>query len=287
MNLNFVPFPLLLDHSEDQADETSSFSCHNFLDESRSRIYQHQQHQEDEGCVSYPGGSNEITKMEEDGLKLSLVWKRDQDHGESPWENNPVQWMSSKTRLMEDTKYSDHGSRKIAGNCMMKLEDHMRQYSSSSEIELSSNTSSYNNNIDNSPIRVCADCNTTKTPLWRSGPKGPKSLCNACGIRQRKARQAMAIAVAATDGTPLRTETPATKIKVHQKEKRGKKGNTLKHKKLFKTAAGASNGEKKQLDFEEFLINLHKDLAFHRVFPQDEKEAAILLMAISSGLVHS
>ncbi|CAN6177754.1 unnamed protein product [Urochloa humidicola] len=40
-------------------------------------------------------------------------------------------------------------------------------------------------------IRVCSDCNTTKTPLWRSGPCGPKSLCNACGIRQRKARRAM------------------------------------------------------------------------------------------------
>lgn len=227
--------------------------------------------------------------MEEDGLKLSLVWKRDRDHGESLWENNPVKWMSSKTRLMEDTKYSDHGSRKIAGSCTTKLEDHMTQYSSSSEIELSSNTSSYNNNNNNNnnPIRVCADCNTTKTPLWRSGPKGPKSLCNACGIRQRKARQAMAIAAAATDGTPLRTEAPAMKIKVHQKEKRGKKGNTLKHKKLFKTATGASNGQKKQLGFEEFLINLHKDLAFHSVFPQDEKEAAILLMAISSGLVHS
>jgi hypothetical protein len=23
-------------------------------------------------------------------------------------------------------------------------------------------------------IRVCSDCNTTKTPLWRSGPCGPK-----------------------------------------------------------------------------------------------------------------
>uniref|UniRef100_A0ACD5YPV6 Uncharacterized protein n=1 Tax=Avena sativa TaxID=4498 RepID=A0ACD5YPV6_AVESA len=46
-------------------------------------------------------------------------------------------------------------------------------------------------------IRVCSDCNTTKTPLWRSGPRGPKSLCNACGIRQRKARRAMAAAAAA------------------------------------------------------------------------------------------
>lgn len=45
-------------------------------------------------------------------------------------------------------------------------------------------------------IRVCSDCNTSKTPLWRSGPRGPKSLCNACGIRQRKARRAMAAAAA-------------------------------------------------------------------------------------------
>ncbi|CAA3012020.1 GATA transcription factor 21-like [Olea europaea subsp. europaea] len=289
MNLNSPPFPLPLDHSEDQANATSSFSRHIFFDESPSRINQ-QQHQEDEGCVSYPGGSNEVMKMEEDGRRLSRIRKRDQDQGESLWENNSVKWISSKTRLMEDTsKYSDHESPKIAGSRTTELEDHMRQYSSSMETELSSNTSSYNNNnnnnIDNSTIRVCADCNTTKTPLWRSGPKGPKSLCNACGIRQRKARQAMAIAADATAGAPLRT--PTTKIKVHQKEKRGKKGHTLEHKKLFKMAAGASNRQRKQLGFEDYLINLKKDLAFHRLFPQDEKEAALLLMALSSGLVHS
>ncbi|XP_024023019.1 GATA transcription factor 16 [Morus notabilis] len=34
--------------------------------------------------------------------------------------------------------------------------------------------------------RSCVDCRTTKTPLWRGGPAGPKSLCNACGIRYRK-----------------------------------------------------------------------------------------------------
>ncbi|KAI3770493.1 hypothetical protein L6452_01627 [Arctium lappa] len=34
--------------------------------------------------------------------------------------------------------------------------------------------------------KVCVDCKTSKTPLWRSGPSGPKSLCNACGIRYRK-----------------------------------------------------------------------------------------------------
>ncbi|KAF3793827.1 GATA transcription factor 16 [Nymphaea thermarum] len=41
--------------------------------------------------------------------------------------------------------------------------------------------------------RACVDCQTTKTPLWRSGPQGPKSLCNACGIRYRKRRRAAAL----------------------------------------------------------------------------------------------
>ncbi|KAM0991963.1 hypothetical protein ACFX13_010452 [Malus domestica] len=34
--------------------------------------------------------------------------------------------------------------------------------------------------------KFCTDCKATETPLWRSGPAGPKSLCNACGIRYRK-----------------------------------------------------------------------------------------------------
>nr|CAB3503116.1 unnamed protein product [Digitaria exilis] len=51
-------------------------------------------------------------------------------------------------------------------------------------------------------IRVCSDCNTTKTPLWRTGPCGPKSLCNACGIRQRKARRAMMASVGSSGPLP-------------------------------------------------------------------------------------
>lgn len=28
---------------------------------------------------------------------------------------------------------------------------------------------------------VCTDCGTLESPEWRKGPKGPKTLCNACG----------------------------------------------------------------------------------------------------------
>ncbi|KAF8085964.1 hypothetical protein N665_0640s0009 [Sinapis alba] len=37
-------------------------------------------------------------------------------------------------------------------------------------------------------MRKCTNmnCNTINTPMWRKGPLGPKSLCNACGIKFRK-----------------------------------------------------------------------------------------------------
>ncbi|GAN04588.1 cutinase gene palindrome-binding protein [Mucor ambiguus] len=33
---------------------------------------------------------------------------------------------------------------------------------------------------------VCSDCGTTASPEWRKGPHGPKTLCNACGLRWAK-----------------------------------------------------------------------------------------------------
>lgn len=32
----------------------------------------------------------------------------------------------------------------------------------------------------------CHNCNTKKTPQWRNGPQGDRTLCNACGLRYRK-----------------------------------------------------------------------------------------------------
>ena len=40
--------------------------------------------------------------------------------------------------------------------------------------------------------RACSQCGVTKTPQWREGPLGPKTLCNACGVKRvRQARAAL------------------------------------------------------------------------------------------------
>ncbi|XP_060211252.1 GATA transcription factor 9 [Lycium barbarum] len=45
-----------------------------------------------------------------------------------------------------------------------------------------------NNMASNSEGRKCLHCATDKTPQWRTGPMGPKTLCNACGVRYKSGR---------------------------------------------------------------------------------------------------
>ncbi|PSR84582.1 GATA transcription factor [Actinidia chinensis var. chinensis] len=36
--------------------------------------------------------------------------------------------------------------------------------------------------------RRCSHCLAQRTPQWRTGPMGPKTLCNACGVRYKSGR---------------------------------------------------------------------------------------------------
>lgn len=123
-----------------------------------------------------------------------------------------------------------------------------------------------------------------------------QSLCNACGIRQRKARRAMAAAAAVAAATesgalpPATMPSPKSKLKQH-KNKRSSRATgcgqePIKMKRKAKPHNNHASASGTKLCLEEFAIRLSKHLAFQRVFPQEEKEAAILLMALSYGLVH-
>lgn len=111
-----------------------------------------------------------------------------------------------------------------------------------------------------------------------------QSLCNACGIRQRKARRA---ALAAANGGLLPSSAQANyKVK---KDKRSidHVDRTLPIKKRCKITTSNKVAPRKITTKDEVIISLSKNSAFHRVFPQDETDAAILLMALSCSLVHS
>ncbi|XP_077218697.1 GATA transcription factor 15-like isoform X2 [Tasmannia lanceolata] len=106
--------------------------------------------------------------------------------------------------------------------------------------------------------RTCADCQTTKTPLWRGGPTGPKSLCNACGIRYRKRRRAL---------LGLNSEAEEKK----KERRKNKLGVSFK---LRLLAMG------KDVFLQKSMLKRQRKLG-------EEEEAAVLLMALSSGFVYS
>ncbi|CAL5425922.1 unnamed protein product [Camellia sinensis] len=112
--------------------------------------------------------------------------------------------------------------------------------------------------------KSCSDCRTTKTPLWRVGPAGPKSLCNACGIKYNKRRRAL-----------LGLD----------------RGRIEKGKKKRKKNRGGGNcrvGESLKLR----LMALETDMVLQRSEKQrnklgEEERAAILLMALSCGSLYA
>ncbi|CAJ2653986.1 GATA transcription factor 15-like [Trifolium pratense] len=114
---------------------------------------------------------------------------------------------------------------------------------------------------ENSPKKICADCGTSKTPLWRGGPAGPKSLCNACGIRSRKKKRAI---------------LGISKGNNEEGTKKGKKSNS--------GSGGSKVGD--NLNMKQRLLNLGKEVFMHRSHWKklgEEEQAAVLLMSLSYG----
>ncbi|KAK7388186.1 hypothetical protein VNO78_22995 [Psophocarpus tetragonolobus] len=215
------------------------------------------------------------------------VWKKEKtnENHEAAAEDGSVSWMSSKMRVMRKMMVPDQTGAYVADHTTTKVDDQKQPLSPLGTDNSSSNYSNHSNNT----VRVCADCHTTKTPLWRSGPRGPKSLCNACGIRQRKARRAMAAAAAASgNGSVIvEAEKSVKGNKLQKKEKKLRIEGAAHMKKKRKLGVGAKASQNRnKFGFEDLTLRLKKNLAMHQVFPQDEKEAAILLMALSYGLVH-
>ncbi|KAJ6769392.1 hypothetical protein OIU74_022944 [Salix koriyanagi] len=133
--------------------------------------------------------------------------------------------------------------------------------------EMSSNSQETENPVK----KTCADCGTSKTPLWRGGPAGPKSLCNACGIRSRKKKRDI-----------LGLNKGATN------DKRAKKGSN-------NNVPGNTNNNKQLGDgLKQRLLALGREVLMQRSKVEkqrrklgEEEQAAVLLMALSYGSVYA
>ncbi|CAI9103485.1 OLC1v1001976C1 [Oldenlandia corymbosa var. corymbosa] len=150
--------------------------------------------------------------------------------------------------------------------------------------------------------KFCADCRTTKTPLWRGGPSGPKSLCNACGIRHRKRRAANGTVKSTTSSSSTSTETSTgVGLKKEEGEMVKKEGENTSSK--SKKRAKVKNGnkyDKLSVEWRQRLMAFGEGVVlFQKQRSQLKKkqridgekgwgeveEAAVLLMSLSYGSV--
>ncbi|KAK3188962.1 hypothetical protein Dsin_028523 [Dipteronia sinensis] len=146
-----------------------------------------------------------------------------------------------------------------------------------SESDGSSKSSLIDNNNQVNEKKTCADCGTTKTPLWRGGPAGPKSLCNACGIRSRKKRRAV--------------------LGINKEERKPRKINSNQSQSQSCSSNNNSNINNSKLgeSLKERLMALGREVLMQRSTVEkqrkkklgEEEQAAVLLMALSYGSVYA
>ncbi|KAK4595568.1 hypothetical protein RGQ29_013875 [Quercus rubra] len=139
--------------------------------------------------------------------------------------------------------------------------------------------------------KCCTVCKTTKTPLWRGGPAGPKSLCNACGIRDRKRRNSMMGLSHVSYRKKYRSNARATTATT--------KSNSNATTTTTSTAKAVGNGggnlreslkTKLMALGNDFLLQrlpsvMKKQRCQRRRKLKEEEQAAVCLMALSCGSV--
>lgn len=99
-----------------------------------------------------------------------MVCKREdrEDEGKSSTsDDGSMKWMSSKMRVVRKMMNSN-SDKPAACRVVHRFNDQI-------------NSTNYNSNDF---VRVCSDCNTTETPLWRGGPQGPKVYITSIYLRK-------------------------------------------------------------------------------------------------------
>ncbi|KAG6504047.1 GATA transcription factor 4-like [Zingiber officinale] len=112
-----------------------------------------------------------------------------------------LEWLS---RFMEESSFSDVEPAPPPPSCVGKKPEVGKSArskrprwpslamnslsSSSSSVEFSSDGAGRPKKASVASPRSCTHCESESTPQWRTGPLGPKTLCNACGVRYKSGR---------------------------------------------------------------------------------------------------
>lgn len=105
----------------------------------------------------------------------------------------PINSLAGTMTVRSDTSLSGRGRSKRSKATTNSAANTTTWNWTASQSESENSTQKRENHRQSSPIpegrvRRCTHCASEKTPQWRTGPLGPKTLCNACGVRYKSGR---------------------------------------------------------------------------------------------------
>ena len=96
-------------------------------------------------------------------------------------------WLVDSELIMPKPK--DNKEQKEEVVIMTKKDEEKVIINVSKEISFGDSELDEGSNGQQQPMpRRCTHCLAQRTPQWRAGPLGPKTLCNACGVRYKSGR---------------------------------------------------------------------------------------------------
>ncbi|KAF8407090.1 hypothetical protein HHK36_006215 [Tetracentron sinense] len=170
-----------------------ALDCHNFDDTqfSSELCVPHDDLADLEWITNFTEESFTIEDLEKLQLISGMKARRDESSETRDFQpetnhKNPILW----TEMSVPGKARSKRSRAAPCNWSSRLLV-LSPTTSSSESYVTSNSrkkEAFNNVTGNVDGRRCRHCDSDKTPQWRTGPLGPKTLCNACGVRYKSGR---------------------------------------------------------------------------------------------------
>ncbi|CAN1219655.1 GATA transcription factor 16 [Linum perenne] len=139
--------------------------------------------------------------------------------------------------------------------------------------------------------KSCSDCKATSTPLWRCGPAGPKSLCNACGIRytkkirpdKKRAKSPPHIATSSSAAVAATTSAESTSATTNTAEPTG----PFKLRVVYSGNGGGVTISRSPLPPAPAAVKKKQRCERRKIrkLMKEEEEAAFCLMALSCGSI--
>ncbi|GAB4843713.1 hypothetical protein Ancab_013678 [Ancistrocladus abbreviatus] len=116
----------------------------------------------------------------------------------NPKENPTLHFTCSDPPLLQQSQWladseliilpRNEGSCRINGEGEESSKEEENKKTKRKKMEELGKDSSGGGAVQGVQVRRCSHCQAQKTPQWRAGPLGPKTLCNACGVRFKSGR---------------------------------------------------------------------------------------------------